>query len=172
LYPVYVITDLVQIRRLGEKKRNENNRFRRWLERHKFNVRELRAAAEEVHDGIDCRQCAECCRVGEVDLSRRDVDRLARHLSITPKQFREQYTTQGRKGESLLRRTKSGCVFLEGNDCSVYEARPKVCEFFPNLLKGMTSIQYTLYAYVDRTTFCPIVYNWMEKAKELTDFRK
>ena len=82
-------------------------------------------------------------------------------------------TQTGTDGELILRRTdKSGCVFLDGNDCTIYEFRPKTCEGFPHLLKGMGSIQHKMWAYVDRATYCPIVYNWMEQVKDLTNFKK
>jgi Fe-S-cluster containining protein len=167
-----VITDLVQIRRLGEKKRDENQRFRRWIKSHNFVERQFRAAAHEVQEAIECRQCAECCRVAEASITPRDIATLSRHLRITPKQFRAQYTAAGEDGEMILRRTESGCVFLDGNDCSVYEFRPKTCEGFPHLLRGMGSVQFKMWAYVERATYCPIVYNWMEKVKGLTNFRK
>jgi Fe-S-cluster containining protein len=170
---VYVITDLVQIRRLGEKKRDENEKFRRWIKSHNFVERQFRAAAHEVHEGIDCRQCAECCRIAEVNVTRRDIETLSKHLRITPKQFREQYTHDGEDGDMILKRSdKSGCVFLNGKDCSVYEFRPKTCEGFPHLLRGMGSIQFKMWSYVERATYCPIVYNWVEKVKGLTNFRK
>ena len=54
-----MITDLVQIRREGEKKRDENSRFRLWLKSHVYVERQFRHAAEEVHDAIDCRACGD-----------------------------------------------------------------------------------------------------------------
>jgi uncharacterized protein len=167
-----VITDLIQIRRLGEKKRGENEKFRRWIKSHNFVERQFRKAAQEVHSGIDCRQCAECCRVTEAEIYEKDVEKLAKHFSISRKEFLEKYTATGDEGELILRRTKTGCVFLDGNDCTIYEVRPKTCEGFPHLLRGMGSIQFKMWAYVDRATYCPIVYNWMEQVKDLTNFRK
>jgi len=167
-----VITDLVQIRRLGEKKRDENLRFRRWIKSHNFVERQFRAAAHEVSDAIDCRQCAECCRVAEVPVTERDLESLCKHLGIKAKQVREQYTQTGEDGEMILKRTESGCVFLEGNDCTIYEFRPRTCEDYPHLLRGNGSIPFKMWSHVDRATYCPIVYNWMEKVKDLTNFRK
>ena len=43
-----MITDLVQIRRLGEKNREENGKFRAWLRRHNFVERRLKRIAGEV----------------------------------------------------------------------------------------------------------------------------
>ncbi len=167
-----MLTDLVQIRRLGEKKRDENLRFRRHLKSHVFVERQFRRAAEEIHAQIDCRQCAECCRVTEVQLAERDVERLARFFRISENAFLEQYTAAGEDGELILRRTAAGCVFLEGNDCTVYEARPGNCERFPHLLRGAGSMVSRMWQFVDRATYCPIVYNWMEAVKDLTNFRR
>jgi len=167
-----VITDLIQISRLGEKKRGENEKFRRWIKSHNFVERQFRAAAKEVHAAIDCRECAECCRVTEAEIFEKDVVSLAKNLGISRKQFLEQYTQTGTDGELILKRTKDGCIFLNGNDCTIYEFRPKTCEGFPHLLKGMGSIQHKMWAYVDRATYCPIVYNWMEQVKDLTNFKK
>jgi Fe-S-cluster containining protein len=166
-----MITDLVQIRRLGEKKHDENLRFRRYIKSHNFVERQFRRAAEEVTDQIDCRQCAECCRVTEVQIVERDIEHLARFLGIGIKAFLEQYTTRDPDDVLILRRTEKGCVFLDGNDCTVYEARPGNCERFPHLIRGAGSIQSRMWQFVDRATYCPIVYNWMEAVKGLTKFR-
>jgi hypothetical protein len=166
-----MVTDLVQIRRLGEQKRDENFRFRRYIKSHNFVERQFRHAAEEIEEQIDCRQCAECCRVGEVPLAERDVEHLSRFLRISPKKFVEEYTATGEDGELILRRSKAGCVFLDGNDCTVYEARPGNCERFPHLIRGAGSIQSRMWQFVDRAAYCPIVYNWMEAVKNLTKFR-
>lgn len=167
-----MITDLIQIRRLGEKKRDENLRFRKHLKSHVWVERQFRRAAEEAHAAIDCRECAECCRVTEVQITERDIAHLAKFLGIPQRDFMTQYTATGEDGELILKRTKEGCVFLNGNECTVYEARPANCERFPHLLKGAGSIPSRMWQFVDRATYCPIVYNWMEAAKDLTKFRR
>lgn len=168
---VEVITDLVQIRRLGEKKRQENLRFRKWIKSHNFVERQFRRVAEKVQGSIDCRQCAECCRVTEVALVERDIERLARFLSISASEFIERYTSRDEENAVILKRTPDGCVFLEGSDCSVYEARPGNCERFPHLLRGSGSIESRMWQFVDRASYCPIVFNWMEEIKPLTNFK-
>ncbi len=172
-----MITDLVQIRRLGESKRQENLRFRKYIKSHVFVERQFRKAAEEVYDAIDCRACGECCRVTEVPLAERDIEKLARYLGISEKAFVDQHTATGEDGDVILRRVKSAagveqCEFLDGNECTVYDARPGNCERFPHILRGAGSIQSRMWDFVDRATYCPIVYNWMEAAKALTKFQK
>src|SRR5436305_8338730 len=117
-----MITDLVQIRRLGENKRAENLRFRKHLKSHSFVERQFRKAAEQVHDEIDCRQCAECCRVTEVPLAERDIQKLAHFLGLSQKSFLEKHTARDDSGAFILRRNAQGCEFLQGNDCTAYEA--------------------------------------------------
>ena len=166
-----LITDLVQIKRLGDKKRDENGRFRVYLKRHVFVERQFRKAAQEVEDEMDCRTCGECCRVSEVEIVERDVDKMSRFLGISQKKFLEQHTMQSEDGELILKRGPGGCEFLLGNECTIYEARPGNCEKFPHLLKGSASITARMWQFVDRATYCPIVYNWMERAKGLTKFK-
>ncbi len=166
-----MITDLIQIRREGEKLRPENLRFRKWIKSHTFVERQFRRAAEEVHDAIDCRTCAECCRVTEVRLAERDIEKLAKYLRVSEKQFLEEYTGEGSDGELILRRSERGCIFLDGNDCTVYDARPGNCERFPHLLRGAGSLESRMWDLVDRATYCPIVFNWFAKVKALTKFK-
>lgn len=166
-----MITDLVQIKRLGEKKRDENGRFRKYMKSRVFVERQFRKAAEEVHAAIDCRQCAECCRVTDVPLAERDIHKLAHFLGLSEKAFVDKHTARDENDALILRRNAQGCEFLQGNDCTVYEARPGNCERFPHLLRGSGSLESKMWDLVDRATYCPIVYNWMEKVKGLTKFR-
>jgi Fe-S-cluster containining protein len=168
-----VIQDLVQIRQLGEKKRPENERFRRHLKTHYYSERGLRRMAEDIEEQIDCTQCANCCRVATVRLSDRDIERLAKHLSMPRKQFLEEYTTTNDDEGRILRRTDAaGCVFLEGTTCTVYDARPDTCSRFPHLVRGNGSIASRMWQFIDRACYCPIVYNALEAFKEETGFRK
>jgi Fe-S-cluster containining protein len=162
---------LVQIRRQGEHNREENLRFRKWIKSHNYVERQFRRAGEEVHAAIDCRECAECCRVTEVQLAERDIEKLARFLRISTQRFRQDYTALDDEGAVILKREEGGCVFLQGNECTVYEHRPGNCERFPHILRGAGSLESRMWAFADRATYCPIVFNWLEKVKALTKFR-
>ena len=132
-----MITDLVQIRILGEKKRPENERFRRHLKSRDHSDRILRRIAEGIEEQIDCTTCANCCRVATVKLSERDIEHLAHYLRIKPTTFMAEYTTESEEEGTILQRSKeTGCVFLDGNDCTVYDARPETCQRFPNVVRG------------------------------------
>jgi hypothetical protein len=92
--------DLVQIRAQAQKKEDENDRFRRFLktkchlDSDEIDSRVF-AATRRVWAGIDCTQCANCCREVHPSFSEDEVDRLARRLAITRERFIETYLKRG-----------------------------------------------------------------------------
>jgi len=166
-----MITDLVQIGRLGEKKRPENERFRRHLKTYKYVVRRFKQIAEGVEAEIDCTQCANCCRVAKTPVTTRDIAHLAKYMRLTPAKFEREYVVKDEEEGKVLRRDEAaGCVFLDGNLCTVYDARPANCELFPHTSKGEGSIPFRMWQFIDRATYCPIVYNTLEAWKEEAKF--
>lgn len=165
-------SDLVQIRRVGEKQRGENERFRAWLKRHNFVEKRFKAIAQETEEAIDCTACANCCKVATTQIGERDVERLARYLGMRIPDFLRDYTIETAEEGRILRRNENGCVFLAGNLCSVYEARPQTCELFPHLVKGNGSLLSRMWHMPDRAVYCPIVFNTLEQFKVETGFKK
>ena len=166
-------TDLVQIKRFGEKEREENRRFRAWMKSHNFVERRLKAIAQSVEDSIDCTQCANCCRVATTEITDRDAERLSRFLGMKVSEFFRDYTVEIKdEGRILKRDDEHGCVFLEGNLCSVYAARPQTCELFPHLVKGNGSLVSRMWHMPDRAVYCPIVFNTLDEWKHETGFKK
>jgi len=102
--------------------------------------------------------------------------KLARHLHTTPEQFIADYTMleadEGQMTRVLKFSEADGCVFLEGNLCSVYDARPGICQRYPHLVRGNGSIASRMWQFVDRASVCPIVYNSMEAFKDELRFRR
>ncbi|MBV9083993.1 MAG: YkgJ family cysteine cluster protein [Acidobacteriaceae bacterium] len=166
-----MITDLVQINRLGEKQREENGRFRVWLKRHKFVERRLKVIAQEAEESIDCTRCANCCRVATAEVTSRDAERLARYLRVSVADFWRDYTVES-EGTFILKRNENGCIFLDGDMCSVYDVRPHACELFPHLVKGTGSLLARMWHMPDRAVYCPIVFNTLEQFKIETGFKK
>ena len=166
-----MLTDLIQIRRLGESKRDENLRFRMHRKRHNFVERKFRQIAQGVEDQIDCTTCANCCKVATVRLNARDIEKLVKFMGVRPKDFLRDYTEQSSEEGLILKRSDAGCVFLDGTACTVYDARPNTCENFPHLVKGDGSIAARMWQFVDRACYCPIVYNTLEAFKVEVKFR-
>ncbi len=149
-----MLTDLVQIRRLGEKKRVENFRLRMHLKRRNYQERR-----------------ANCCRVATIKVIDRDVEKLARRLNLAKDRFLAEYTREDPEEGRVLKRNEGGCVFLEGNLCSVYDVRPHTCALFPHLARGAGSLVSRLWEMPDRACYCPIVYNALEAWKADLGFR-
>jgi Fe-S-cluster containining protein len=166
-----MLTDLVQIRRLEQQQRGENAKFRAYLKSHRHSDRRLRRFGEEIEAEIDCTACANCCRVTEVGITEKDIEKLSKFVGTSEQEFIEQFTALDNSGAVILKRNEGGCVFLEGNLCSVYEARPTNCANFPHVVRGTGSIASRMWQFLDRVGYCPIVYNWMEVVKEDIGFR-
>jgi hypothetical protein len=168
-----VLTDLVQIKLLGEKKRPENERFRKHMKSFDHSDRILRRIAEAIEDQIDCLECANCCRVATAKVTERDVERLARYLRVKPARVMAEYVVKSEEEGLILQRdTKTGCVFLSGNECTVYDARPEGCQKFPHVVRGNGSIASRMWELIDRACYCPIVYNCLEAFKEEMGFKR
>lgn len=81
-----------------------------------------------------CTGCGKCCTgaPGYVWLTDEDITLLAKKLQITEKEFLSKYTRYINGKYSLKERPVSyDCIFLNGKECTVYEARPKQCKKFP-----------------------------------------
>jgi len=168
-----VLTDLVQIKLQGEKKREENLRFRKHMKAHDHSDRILRRIAVDVEEQIDCTQCANCCRVASAKVAERDVERLAKYLRIKPARVMADYVVESEEEGLVLRRDKkTGCVFLSGNECTVYDARPESCQRFPHVVRGNGSLASRMWEFVDRACYCPIVYNSLEAFKDELGFKR
>jgi Fe-S-cluster containining protein len=133
----------------------------------------LRRIAEGIQEQIDCTQCANCCKTSTTEISERDIERLTKHLRISREQFLAEYTMPDDEGQMSLRFSPdTGCVFLEGTTCSVYDARPDICQRYPHLVRGNGSIASRMWSFVDRASVCPIVYNSLEAFKQELRFRR
>ncbi len=88
----------------------------------------------------DCSQCpAYCCSIYDrVQVTARDINRLAKHFSVPYETALARYT-RVYKNERILRRKADpifgqACTFLNPvtRKCRIYNARPLVCRDFPD----------------------------------------
>src|SRR3712207_434069 len=89
---------------------------------------------------FDCGKCpAFCCSIYErVQVTKRDITRLAKHFGVTFEAARRRFTKQW-EDERVLKRVKDTifpetCMFLdqERRGCTIYHARPAVCREYPD----------------------------------------
>jgi Fe-S-cluster containining protein len=162
----------VEIKRQGEKLRPENEKFRQHIKRHGFVEKRFRNIAHEIEEQIDCTTCANCCKTATVTMLDRDIEDLAKHLRISKEKFISTYMQTDAEEGKILKRTEKGCIFLDGNDCTVYEARPSTCVNFPHMVRGAGSLASRMWQFIDRACYCPIVFNTMEAFKAETKFHE
>jgi Fe-S-cluster containining protein len=105
-------------------------------------VKELFLWADKMENFLDrglrfsCTGCRRCCgeEPGYVFLSKEDISRLAKFLSMGEKEFMEtycRYDAESYFAISLLEKENYDCIFLTEGGCSVYEERPLQCRTYP-----------------------------------------
>lgn len=88
---------------------------------------------------FDCTKCpAFCCSIYErVQVTKRDITRLAKHFGVSFETARRRYTKNW-EDERVLKKVEDvifaeTCTFLnqETRGCTIYHARPGVCREYP-----------------------------------------
>ncbi|MEL6111726.1 MAG: YkgJ family cysteine cluster protein [Pseudomonadota bacterium] len=88
----------------------------------------------------DCLECvAYCCSYTHIPTNKTDIKRLAKHFEVTEEQAKRRYTKKGDEDTPrVLRHSEdehfvTSCMFLDKDtrNCTIYEARPKICREFP-----------------------------------------
>lgn len=95
--------------------------------------------ADLKKNSYDCAKCtAYCCSYDHVEVSDRDIERLAHHFDLSAAAAKERFTKRVEDGDQVLRHRKdhifkSVCMFLDRDKraCTIYDARPKVCRAYP-----------------------------------------
>jgi len=160
-----LIRDISEVEELAKSKEDENWEFRSYLKRAPFSGR-LDIAVQELYrrisSQIDCRQCANCCKVISPILQELDIQRLSSHLNLEPAVFRQRYLVfEEKEGGHYFR--EMPCPFLSDNLCSVYDHRPNDCRSYPHLHKK--DFVFRLMTVVSNCSVCPMVFNVYEELK-------
>lgn len=167
-----MVTDLAEVFRLGTAKAEENLAFRRHLSARHVDENAFQILAGNIQRQIDCTSCANCCRYSVVAVSQPEIERIAARLGVTAETVVHTYTVPDPEtpGSRILASSSKGCVFLEGNLCAIYEARPKACRDFPHIASGLHSLGSRLSSHARWAARCPIIYNALEEFKHLTGY--
>ena len=82
-----------------------------------------------------CQRCTACCRwPGQVKVGEAELAAMAALLEKEEWAFIQEYTRlrPQRDGLALKDKANGECIFLDGNDCRVQDAKPIQCKGFPN----------------------------------------
>src|SRR5262249_23073100 len=129
--------------------------------------------ASEVQQHMDCTACANCCRHSVVSVNKQEIENIAWYLGATSEAVARLYTVPDLDAPAsrTLLNSGEGCVFLDGNLCIIYEARPKTCRDFPHVAVGTHSLGGRPSSLARWARLCPIIFNALESYKHLTGYR-
>jgi len=120
--------------------------------------------AQEETLKIDCTTCGNCCKSLHPALSEVDIANLSIKLcldKVTVKNKFSEYDSQ----KKMHYMKSSPCSFLIANKCSIYDARPLSCQDYPHL--HQPHFKYRLKQIMFNYNICPIVYNTIERMKNV-----
>lgn len=121
-----------EVYKAAEEKERENLRFRSFLKNHADDEeldRQFLALHNELFEGYDCSQCANCCRVYSTVLEEDEINVISDYLGMTLEFFREKYLVQGEEGLEL----KGPCAFLKDDGrCGIESCKPRQCREYPS----------------------------------------
>jgi uncharacterized protein len=105
-------------------------------------------------------------------VNKAELETIARYLDTPPETVARLYTVPDREAPALriLLNSADGCVFLDGNVCMIYEARPKTCRDFPHVAVGTHSLGGRPSSLSRWAALCPIIFNALESYKHLIGY--
>jgi Fe-S-cluster containining protein len=89
---------------------------------------------------FNCSKCpAYCCSYELIEVTDRDLGRLARHFELAEEEAEKRFTRRSDDGESRIMRHRkdrifgSVCRFLDDTtrQCTIYDGRPAICRSYP-----------------------------------------
>jgi Fe-S-cluster containining protein len=117
---------------------------------------------KEVWTQVNCLNCANCCKVMSPTYTFQDIKRIAAHLGMRPKDFRDKWLYLDKRENDWMNKSRP-CQFLDlkSNMCSIYEVRPADCAGFPHLTKK--PITDYMYVHKQNIEYCPATMLFVEK---------
>ena len=161
--------DLDLIKRLGEKNRDSNFRFRSLLKgqdsRKIDNI--VHQLYQDYSSKIDCTKCGNCCTKLKPLIHKKDILVLAKIMNQSSIAFKSEYIMTDSDNDMFFKHLP--CTFLKDNKCTIYDSRPLDCRSFPHLHKK--EFISRLFGVIDYYSICPIVFNVFEDLKTKLYYR-
>ncbi|MBC7884204.1 MAG: YkgJ family cysteine cluster protein [Saprospiraceae bacterium] len=127
----------------------------------------LQKSHDEAFHRIDCLGCANCCKTTPPLITKNDLNRISKHLNISPKQFKRRFVLDDVNGDMMFNGVP--CRFLnEDNSCLIYEVRPEACRKYPHT----NELEYQDRALLNaaNTVVCPAAFYVIQRLKTEFDY--
>jgi Fe-S-cluster containining protein len=117
-------------------------------------------AHEQAFNEINCLDCAICCKhVGPL-WTKKDIERVAKHLKMKEADFESAYLRVDEDEDYVLQ--SMPCHFLQSdNKCMIYEVRPKACREYPHTDRKKMRQIFSLT--LKNSSCCPAVEKMLDK---------
>ncbi|RAV31060.1 YkgJ family cysteine cluster protein [Sinomicrobium soli] len=157
--------ELAHLPQLAKDKHKENKKY--FAKLRKKPPKNLDHVMRELHDEVfsevDCLECANCCKTTGPLFTDADIERIARHLKLKPRQFTDRYLRMDEDQDYVLQSVP--CAFLGAdNYCLIYDVRPKACREYPHTdrkkFHQITDIT------LKNTAICPAAFRVVEAMKK------
>lgn len=156
--------NIEKYKRMAKEKGDENYRLRYFLRtRDEEEVDEIfREAHYEVFSKINCLECMNCCKVYTLDITNAEAESISDHIGIDVADLMD--FCDYNEVENLYTISKTPCMFLKDNKCSIGECKPESCIEYPGT--DHEGVVWRLFSILDRSLVCPAVYEILEYVKE------
>ena len=148
---------------------DENFKFRRFLKNRADSDKldtQFAALHNELFAAYDCCQCHNCCERYSVELTDEDVERIAAFLGLGKDVFLQEYAGDTGDGCEI----KPPCPFLEPDGkCRVQPCKPEECRGYP--YTDQPDRLGSLYGVMEFAEVCPVVFEIVQRLKEIYRFR-
>lgn len=158
-----------RIAEAGKRRERQNMCFRSWLKSHVDEEKldaDFLALHKELFAGYDCAACRNCCRAFTVPVRDEELSAVAAAVEMTPEAFREAYLSP----DDDLMVMPAPCPLLkEDGGCRAAACKPEDCRGFP--FTDRPDRMGSLWGIVGFASVCPVVYEMLERLKDMYRFR-
>lgn len=160
-----------KIKKEFNKVEDENYAFRAYLKNH-ADLDELDEQFLELHNELfknyDCSKCRNCCKEYSITFEENEIEQAAKLLNMKAKEFMDKYVEVTVNGYDVKERP---CCFLAENGvCEIEQCKPEGCRDYPFTNKPERLL--SLYSIVDSASVCPVVFEILERLKQIYRFKR
>ena len=163
--------NITELKKLANKKENENYRFRTYLKEH-ADEEELDEQFKKLHNKYfkiyDCSKCRNCCRKLGISMNEDELNKICNYLNLDKVKFKNERLNEN-YGEYSFKNKK--CEFLDKcNNCIIKDCLPSTCREYPYTNKEERL--FSLLTIINNASICPVVYEILEELKKIYKFKK